>query len=271
MSLKNLMVHLDQGPRVGVRLELAVALAQTHAARLVGVFGQRARAKQVGTVASWPSDEYLQAAAEARARFEAATKDLPQSAWHDVNRGGDAELLRQISATARYGDLMILGQHEEGAANLVPMELPEEVMTHSGRPILVMPYAGTFPTVGRRPIIAWSGSRRSARALADALPLMRGCESATLVSMDSDHNDAEVGCRELTTYLATHGITVRTELLASEDIGIMDLLLNTVTDHGADLLVMGGRQQATLPFGNKGAGTRHILQQMTVPVLMSCG
>jgi nucleotide-binding universal stress UspA family protein len=188
-----------------------------------------------------------------------------------VNRGGDAELCRQISSYARYGDLMVLGQREEGAANLVPMELPEEVMTHSGRPILVMPYAGDFPTVGRRPIIAWSGSRRSARALADALPLIRGCESATLVSMDSDHNDAEAACQEVSTYLATHGIAVRTELLASDDIGIMDLLLNTVTDHGADLLVMGGRQQATLPFGSKGAGTRHILQQMTVPVLMSCG
>src|SRR6266581_1504386 len=58
-------------------------------------------------------------------------------------------------------------------------------------------------------------------------------------------------------------------VLIVEDVGIMDMLLNRVTDRGADLLVMGGHGQIGFPFVSRGAGTRHILRQMTVPVLMS--
>jgi nucleotide-binding universal stress UspA family protein len=54
-----------------------------------------------------------------------------------------------------------------------------------------------------------------------------------------------------------------------EDVGIMDMLLNRVTDRGADLLVMGAHGQIGFPFVSRGAGTRHVLRCMTVPVLLS--
>ncbi|HTH15475.1 MAG TPA: universal stress protein, partial [Magnetospirillum sp.] len=69
-------------------------------------------------------------------------------------------------------------------------------------------------------------------------------------------------------HLSAHGITVTREVLAGEDIGIMDLLLSRAFDQGADLLVMGAHGGYHLPFF-KGAGTRHILKHMTLPVLMS--
>src|SRR5690242_8031816 len=102
MALKNLMVHLDEGERTAARLEMATALARRHGARLVGVFGQRAEPEMVGVVPSWPSEAYLAAAATVRARFDAASAGLAEAEWHDVNRGGDAELLRQITDFARF-------------------------------------------------------------------------------------------------------------------------------------------------------------------------
>ena len=117
---KDLMVHLDEGERTSARLELAATLARRHKARLTGVFGQRAEAVQVGVIASWPPEEYTRSAGVVRARFEQAAEDLGQHEWHDINRGGDAELLRQIVDYARYGDLMILGQHDESSHAFVP-------------------------------------------------------------------------------------------------------------------------------------------------------
>jgi nucleotide-binding universal stress UspA family protein len=70
-------------------------------------------------------------------------------------------------------------------------------------------------------------------------------------------------------HLADHGITAKPEVLVVEDFGIMDLLLNRVSDRSADLLVMGAHGQIGFPFVSRGAGTRYILQHMTVPVLMS--
>src|ERR1035438_1557337 len=109
MPLKNLMVHLDRGERTVARLELAVSLAHRHQARLVGVFGQRAQAEQVGVVATWPSREYTEAAGAVKTLFEAATAGLAQAEWHDINRGGDAELLGRLTDYARFFDLVLLG------------------------------------------------------------------------------------------------------------------------------------------------------------------
>ena len=54
-----------------------------------------------------------------------------------------------------------------------------------------------------------------------------------------------------------------------EDVGIMDMLLNNACDQGSDLLVMGANSHMGFPFLSRGAGTRHILRTMVLPVLMS--
>lgn len=269
MSLKNLMVHLDQGERTNARLEMAVSLARSHQARLLGVFGQRAQPQQVGIVATWPSKEYVQAAAASKATFEKATAGLAQAEWHDVNRGSDHELLRQITDLARYSDLIVLGQHDESVKSHVPPELSEEVVLNSGRPVLLMPYAGNFEPVFQHPLIAWNKSREAAHALNDALSLIEGCQEATVVSLDTRREEAKIACAEVARHLACHGIKSKTEVLVVEDVGIMDMLLNQVSDRSADLLVMGAHGQIGFPFVSRGAGTRYILQHMTVPVLMS--
>ena len=267
--LKKLLVHLDQGPRTAARLALAVTLAKTHGARLVGVFGQRAQPQRVGVVAAWPSAEYTSAAEASRRAFAAATVELPAAEWQDLNRGSDAELLRQLTDLARYADLTILGQHDEQEKALVPPDLAEEIAVNSGRPILVLPYAGTFAAVGQRPLIAWNNSRESAHAVADALPIMAGSQEASIVSLDARHDRADASCSQLAAYLSCHGIAARSEVLVVDDVGVMDVLLSRVSDLGSDLLVMGAHGPAGFPFVSGGAGTRHILRHMIVPVLMA--
>ncbi|MFA6312727.1 MAG: universal stress protein [Sterolibacterium sp.] len=269
MSLKNLMVHLDSGERTQVRLDIAVAIARQHQARLLGVFGQRAEPEKVGIVATWPSDAYVAAARASKAQFEAATANLGQVEWHDVNRGSDAELLRQITSISRYSDLIIMGQHDEDANSYVPSELAEEVILNSGRPVLLIPYIGQFAAGFERPLIAWNNSREAAHAVSDALPLIENCQEVTVVSLDTQHDAAAAACTELARHLACHGIKSKTDILMVNDIGIMDMLLNRLTDRDADLLVMGAHGQIGFPFVSRGAGTRHILRHMTVPVLMA--
>jgi nucleotide-binding universal stress UspA family protein len=269
MSVKNLMVHLDPGKRTAARLKLAVALARKHGARLVGVFGQRAEPRRVGVVATWPSAEYVKAAKASKAAFEKATADLAAAEWRDINRGSDAELLLQITDSARFCDLMILGQHDEEVKAHVPHELPQEVVVNSGRPILVVPYAGDFRELGKRPLIAWNNSREAAHALNDALPLIKDCKKVVVVSLDTRLASAEASCAEVARHLACHGLKAKTDVMMVENVGVMDMLLNRVADFGADLLVMGANSQIGFPFVSGGAGTRHILQHMTVPVLMS--
>ena len=269
MPLKNLMVHLDQCERSAVRLDLAISLARRHQARLVGVFGQRAHARQVGVVASWPSQEYVAARDASKAAFEKATAGLPEAEWRDINRGSDAEVVRHIINLARHADLVLLGQHDDRIKACVPEELAMEVILDCGRPVLILPYAGDFSEVVRHPLIAWSDAREAAHALNDALPLIGGCDEAMVLSFSAHHAEGDASCAEVARHLATHGIKARTEVMLVQDFGIMDMLLNRVTDRGADLLVMGAHGQLGFPFFSGGAGTRYILKHMTVPVLMS--
>ena len=141
--------------------------------------------------------------------------------------------------------------------------------SESGRPVLLMPYAGSFKADFQRPLIAWNKSREAAHAVNDALPVIEGCQEVTVVSLDTRREEAKIACAEVARHLACHGIKTKTEVLVVEDIGVMDMLLNQVADRAADLLVMGAHGQIGFPFVSRGAGTRYILRHMTVPVLMS--
>jgi len=270
MTLKNLMVHLDQGQRTAHRLELAAALARRHEARLVGVFGQLAQAQQVGVVATWPPESYVEAAEASRALFEKSAAGLAHAEWRDINRGSDAEVIRLVTQIARYFDLAVLGQYDDRGKAYEPAELVHEVVLNCGRPVLILPYIWNFAPIGKRPLIAWNDTREASRALNDSLALIADCTEALVLSLAPNREDAEASCAEAVRHLGCHGIEATSEvfvLAEEEGVGAMDMLLNRASDRTADLLIMGAHSGS--PFSARGSGTRHILRHMTVPVLMS--
>jgi nucleotide-binding universal stress UspA family protein len=268
MVLANILVHVDSRPRTAARLALAVRIAERAGARLTALFAERAEAHVVGTVATWPSAQYVAAVESARNAFAAATAPLgDRVAFLDTNRGGDAEISRRVVAIARMFDLVVLGQTQDDAP--VPAKLPEETILESGRPVLVVPYVGTYADVGSRPLFAWRPSRGSARAISDAIPLLRsGCE-ALIVEVARKGEERDEFADLLVANLATHKVAARYQHFVVDDISVMDTLLSAVSDHAADLLTIGAFDSgANILFGH-GAGTRHILAHMTAPVLFS--
>lgn len=268
MALKTLLVHLDPGERSAARLALAVELARLHQARLIGLFAKHSRAHTVGIVSVWPNERYRVAAEASQTAFAAATAGLPNAQWRDANRGGDEEVISAVTEASRSADLVILGQ-DGGEGAEVPHALVERVILNSGRPVLVIPYIGDYASVGKRPMIAWNHSPAAARALHDALPLIAGATAARVVSFAANPNEDRDFGADCIAHLADHGVTARYDLMITEEIGVMDLLLNRAADEGTDLLVMGAHMPGGIIGFKTGGGTRHILAHMTVPVLMS--
>jgi nucleotide-binding universal stress UspA family protein len=269
MTLKNILVHLDNGPLCNDRLELAVRLAQTHQARLLGLFGQLAQAQNVGMIASWPSPAYQEAAAKNKKTFEQACAVLPNATWRDANRGSALEVARSLIETAHHFDMVILSQDDEDAARLVPRDLPEQVVLNAGRPGLIIPYAYKADSLGQRPLIAWNGSRESVRAINDAIPLLQGCQNARVITFGKTSPELKQSVADIIGHLADHGIQATPDSAQAEGIGIMDMLLNQAADQNADLLIMGASGSTGFANFRRHGGTRHILRHMTVPVLMS--
>jgi nucleotide-binding universal stress UspA family protein len=273
MPLRTILVHLNESEKTGVRLRIAANLARSRGARVTGVFARVTPAHQVGVVKEWPPHDYVAAAAASRTAFGAATEGL-EAEWIDLNRGEEGEIIHQLTDLARHFDLLILGQTTPGDA-LTPPDLNEELIVHSGRPVLVTPHSGEFATVGERPIFAWSDSASSARGFADCVPLVLDGAPALVVALSKAGDEATIAYQKKSlalavAHLAAHGIAAKAEQLALSDLGLMDALLNHASDYGADLLSIGAfGSKANRLFSRGGSGSRYMLKHMTLPVLFS--
>ncbi len=268
MALANIVVHLDSGSRTAERVALAVEIAQRFGARLTGLFAETSTAHRVGIVATWPSTEHVAAAAAARAAFETATTVLGERArFIDINRGGEQEILARATDIARTFDLVVLGQSAEGTRT--PQDLPEQIIQESGRPVLVLPHAGSYPHVGHRPLFAWHRSRGAARALHDAVPLVTRGADALVVEAGPPGGANDEFDELVVAALAAHGISARFQNVVVDEVKLMDTLLNQAADHSADLMAIGAFDGSGFTVFGRGSGTRYILRHMTLPVLFS--
>ena len=271
--MKDLMVHLDDRDAAHSRLTLAVDLAKRFGARLTGLFA-RLDTHHPSIIAQKSSDELNRHAEAAKALFDEVTAAAGVKArWWQLPYGTTGLVVSETVFCARYFNLVIMGQHDP-AAGFVTDDLVEQVLLNCGRPVLVIPHLGTFKHVGERAVIAWNAGREAARAVQDALPLLRMSKDVAVISM-RDRQTAEAIAAsaamphvDILDHLSENGISVHGERLPQEEIGKIDMLLSRACDLGADLLIMGGHGHYGFPR-LKGSATRQLLKQMTLPVLLS--
>lgn len=282
MPFKDLLVHLDSSRHGADRLAYAVEWAKRDHAHLTGLYtldlvpslAEIARAHPGGIEYF---DTYVQLRAteidrakDVESEFRSALEGVEfQGEWRFVE-GAPAET---VALHARYADLTIVGQVDPAKPGAGTSRLiPEQTLLSSGRPLVILPYAGQFQSIGRYVVVGWKPTREAARALADALPILERAEKVTVLTVNPDRGpDAETGiaAADIALHLARHGVRVEARTMIADHIETGDVLLNEVADNGADLLVIGGYGHRRLREAMFGGVTRHILESMTVPVLMA--
>jgi len=155
-------------------------------------------------------------------------------------------------------------------ASFVARDFVEDVVINCGRPVIVLPYAGRTPPFGENVVVAWDGSREAARALADALPILRRARFVTVSIVEKHPDRKEPAGFDAAGYLERHGIRAGfASIPRVSGVSTGATLLNQVTALHADLLVMGAYGHARAAEHVLGGVTRALLGTMTVPVLMS--
>jgi len=275
MAWKNLAVHLDDSERCRQRLRVGLGLAQRLSAQLTGVFGETEPGFPVmGSRAPGPALRAGAMKVEGRFRAEAVAVSVAHD-WLSVLTVGEAYLTRQMIDAARTMDLMIIGQYDADHSNgSVPGDLGEQIALHSGRPVLVVPYAGTFGRIEERVVVLWNGSREAVRAVNDALPLMTLARRVAVLAVGPsadgrDQDELELSAAALLRHLKLYGINAERERITASDPHILDLIMARTADLGATLMVIGTHGNYAYPFMHRGGATRHILTHTTLPVLMS--
>jgi|SRR5271155_313107 len=171
---------------------------------------------------------------------------------------------------AKSFDLTILGQLSPEIRSTGFR--PDEIIIATGRPVLVVPYAGTYDMVGRRALVAWDGTREAARAANDALALLDNAEAVTVMfvgAREATLAEHHPSIERMVHHLQRHGIPARTEETLQGDLRISDVLLSRAADLAADLIIAGAYHHSQLREALVGGVSRELLDHMTVPVLMS--
>lgn len=191
--------------------------------------------------------------------------------WRCCDAGGKM-LADRVLEHARCADLVIASQDNPDNSKESQVGVTEQVLIASGRPILIIPYAGEFNSIGKRIMIAWNASREATRATFDALPILKCADSVDVVwanAQDEHNDDLDLPGSEIALTLARHNVKANAFQTVNPDISFADELLSRISDQGSDMLVMGGYGHSRVREFVFGGATRDILQHMTVPVLMS--
>jgi len=234
MGVKDLLVHVNVSKHCRGRLEIAAQLAKAFDAHLTGLFTSAASdvpffmmeeiaAKIEPTMRAW----WMQMRDNAKAEFEAFRQKSGVAAdWLDVE--GDAS--ETACYHARYADLTVVGQIDP--EELLPRPeygVPERVALESGRPVLIVPYAGKFTDVGKQILVAWNGSAQSSRAVNDALPFLAKAERVTVLTINPDNlrkGTIDRPGTHIAAHLMRHGIKADVRELAVDDIAVDDMILS---------------------------------------------
>ena len=272
MAYKEIVVHVAPDERAPQRLDAAVELAERHDGKVIGLYVLTRLVVPGFASFELSTEVYKRLDTEQRALAEEAERRFGQrmakstaaSEW----RLTTGEAVDAVTTSAHYADITVVGQTDPDDSHSVA-GMADSVVLGAGGPVLVWPYAGTFSVNAETVMLAWNGTREAKRALSDAMPLMQQAEKVIVLGIDTGDGKHIPGA-DVSAYLARHGVNAEARhTVSSSDLGASDALLSEISDHGANLLVMGGYGHHRMREVLLGGVTRDILRQMTVPVLMS--
>lgn len=275
MSFKTILVHIDSGKRCSVRVDAGIRLALQHDAHLVGLQALMPFEPPGYVMAEMgPAiiEAQRQVAANEIARAETEfTRQAGAAGLRNVEwRAAVDDPVDAMTLHARYADMLVVGQTDAGDSPHTPADFPERVVLAAGRPVLIIPAIGSFPSIGKRILVAWNPSREATRAVTDAIPLLRLADSVHIMAVNPKPGQhGAVAGADIGLYLARHGVRVEVKTDHGAEIDVGNELLSRAADLDADLIVMGGYGHSRLKEWVLGGATRTILESMTVPVLMS--
>lgn len=293
MSIQTILYAASGGSAGEGAAELACRLARRFKAHVEGfhvrgdprqaalAFGDGFGSPVVGDLIERSQQEEDQAAQRAKQQFDQATaaQKLPLRAEPPTLKPGETTALEAsavwreetgfagelVPRRSRLFDLVVLGRSDR-VVDQPHTDVLEDTLMHCGRPVLLAP-AHAPKELGVTVAIAWNGSAEAARAVAGALPFLRGAKSVRVLTAGA--TDAAEGTA-LVQALAWRGIAATARHPAPlPGVAVGQQLLAAAREDDADLLVMGGYGRAPWREMLLGGTTREVVGHSLLPILIA--
>ncbi len=276
MTFKTILVHAKDTDAGRHLLEAASAFANERDAHLVAlVCGIEPMTPYVDMMAA-PIDAYIEELRQAQADTRAEAKRVDTLL---TRLGGSFEVRgntvqsglcgAEFARHARYADIAIFPR-PEGSATV--QRMLDTTIFDAGKPVILCPDGCSLAGIGRRVAIAWDASKEAARAVGDALPLMRDAQDVRVVVVDphiAPVKHGEEPGADIAAVLARHALPVAVDALPDADHRFAEVFLKHARDIDADFLVAGAYGHARVVQVVLGGATRDLMRDAPLPLLLS--
>src|SRR6266852_8640326 len=193
----------------------------------------------------------------------AAGYNGPSASW----RAEDGRQNAVGVMSGRVYDLILVEQPEK-LASIAEATL-EDALFESGRPVMMVPKT-IGPHLGETIAVAWNGSTETALTVAVSMPLLKQAKEVVVVAVGPQHmpEPGPTG-EELARSLERHGVPVSLRTAFGRQKAQGESFLKEAMAAGADMLLKGAYTQSRIRQMIFGGGTRHIIMEAQLPVLMA--
>lgn len=278
--MKDLLLHLDTYPEPTPHsaIDQAIGFASLLDGRLTALAVQvlfrppkNALANALIGLSAMATEEQAKSARyckETTAHFEAKAKTLDVLEGVVVGQSEFPLIGDCVAAHAKTRDacLVPVASDLDGQRGVA-----EAVIFASGRPAILFRAGGAdLPqqSIGTV-VLAWDNSRTAARAMADALPLLRHAATVRVLTVINEKPAATKGIgSDVVRHLTLHGVNAETDEVDGGGISIGDTLDAYLDKYPCDLLVMGAYGKSRVREFILGGATAHVLANMKTPLFL---
>ncbi|MFT4161685.1 universal stress protein [Shinella zoogloeoides] len=279
MSYKTIVAVLSAAEDAGKVTDHALALARRTGGHVVGIHAESPVVVTLIAPMEYPDPS---AVLDLQERARQQSREVEQAFRSRCERDDISYEWRLFTGTAGYAsagvidsargaDIVIAGQFDPDADGPAQEDI-EDLLYESGRPVYLVSNAPAGPEPIDRVLLAWNGSKESARAAFDALPFLTAAKEVEIFTVDPPENSMqsrEFCGAELAATLSRHGIKTTVASRGSEGHSVAEIVNHRATEIGAGLIVMGAYSHSRLRQRLFGGVTSAMMRHARVPVLMS--
>lgn len=279
--MRDCLLHIDtySAPTEAAAIEQAVGFAGLIGARITGL----AAHINISVPRNWLAEQLLDVSRLAQTEEEKSLRNAQLSLdilAKSASRSGviqDGRICRSsltgvglsMAQSARTRDLSLIciSSPADNARSVA-----EEVIFASGRPVLVFhPSRAPLPqhSLGCV-VIAWDASRWAARAVNDALPVLRRAREVRILTVVGEKTSATAGLgADLVRHLQVHDIQAVVDEAPAQGRTVGASFDAYCEQRKPDLMVMGAYGSSRLKEFFLGGATEHILNEGRIAALLS--
>jgi nucleotide-binding universal stress UspA family protein len=274
MAIRDLLLPLigDATRSTAAAIEKCVAMAAEQDARITALALDTEDASPPTVADVLGATEIVQTAPTARALcsvFETARTRFGARGDHKLKSSPIDRMIDAIAEEARLKDFSVVPIKSNDSLS---EKLVERLLFETGRPVLMCP-EGTADTLGTTfadIAIAWDHSAPAARAVGDALPLLKRARRIRIVTATDRATDTQRGSGvALQRHLAEHGIHAQLDTIQISGSSVGKVFGAYVDKNAIDLLVMGGYRHSPVNEWFWGGMTNTVINQPPCWVFLS--